>query len=79
MVLQCLPEAERRAALTTIMAAGARATAERPLAWIGLEWNSDRSEVQLRLTHWTGRDDAGGTSRILATCHAYGSWIDWRG
>lgn len=79
MVLQYLPEAERRAALTTIMAAGARATPERPLAWISLEWNSDRSEVQLRLTHWTGGEDASGTSRVLAICHAYGSWIDWRG
>ena len=78
MVLQYLPEAERRAALTTIMTAGARATPERPLAWISLEWNSTRSEVQLRLTHWTGNEHETGTSRVLAICHAYGSWIDWR-
>ena len=79
MVLQYLPEAERRAALTAIMAAGARATADRPLAWIGLEWNSARSEVQLRLTRWPGERGETGTSRVLAICHAYGSWIDWRG
>lgn len=79
MVLQYFPEAERRAALTTIMAAGARATAERPFAWISLEWNSDRSEVQLRLTRWPGAGGEIGTSRLLAICHAYGSWIDWRG
>ncbi len=79
MVLQYLPEAERRAALTAIMSAGARATPERPLAWIGLEWNSTRSEVQLRLTRWPGAADEAGTSRILAICHAYGSWIDWHG
>jgi hypothetical protein len=79
MVLQYLPEAERRAALTTIMAAGARATPERPFAWIALEWNSDRSEVQLRLTQWPGEGGETGTSRVLAICHAYGSWIDWRG
>lgn len=79
MVLQYLPESERRAALTTIMAAGARATPERPLAWIGLEWNSGRSEVQLRLTRWPGERGEDGTSRVLAICHAYGSWIDWRG
>lgn len=79
MVLQYLPEAERRAALTTIMHAGAAATPERPLAWLGLEWNSDRSEVQLRLTRWPGEGGETGTSRILALCHAYGSWIDWRG
>jgi len=79
MVLQYLPERERRAALTAIMHAGALATPERPLAWIGLEWNSDRSEVQLRLTRWPGGTGEGGTSRILAICHAYGAWIDWRG
>jgi hypothetical protein len=79
MVLQYLPEAERRAALTSIMTAGARATPERPFAWIGLEWNSDRSEVQLRLTRWPGEGGETGTSQVLAICHAYGSWIDWRG
>ncbi|WP_309141067.1 DUF2332 family protein [Novosphingobium sp. G106] len=79
MVLQYLPEAERRAALTSIMAAGARATPDRPFAWIGLEWNSDRTEVQLRLTRWPGEGGETGTSRVLALCHAYGSWIDWRG
>ncbi|MBW8753967.1 MAG: DUF2332 family protein [Sphingomonadales bacterium] len=79
MVLQYLPAAERRAALTTIMAAGARATSDRPFAWLGLEWNSDRSEVQLRLTRWPGEAGEPGTSRVLAVCHAYGSWIDWRG
>ncbi|HMO68108.1 MAG TPA: DUF2332 family protein [Novosphingobium sp.] len=76
MVLQYLPEAERRGVLAAIIQAGAQATAERPLAWIALEWNARRSEVQLRLTRWAG---AGGESRVLATCHAYGAWIDWRG
>lgn len=86
MVLQYLPEDERRAALTAIMQAGARATPARPFAWIGFEWNSARSEVQLRLTRWPGGgeeqggdEQGGGTSRVLALCHAYGSWIDWRG
>ena len=79
MVLQYLPEDERRAALTAIMRAGARATAQRPFAWIGFEWNSTRSEVQLRLTRWPGENGEAGTSRVLAVCHAYGNWIDWRG
>jgi hypothetical protein len=83
MVLQYLPAAERRAALTAIMRAGARATHDRPFAWIAFEWNTERSEVRLRLTRWPGGQSAGdegaGTSRVLALCHAYGSWIDWRG
>ena len=79
MVLQYLPAEERRAALTTIMHAGARATPERPFASIGFEWNAARSEVQLQLTRWPGTGGEGGTSCVLALCHAYGSWIDWRG
>ena len=79
MVLQYLPAEERRAALTTIMHAGARATPERPFAAIGFEWNAARSEVQLQLTRWPGAGGEGGTSCVLALCHAYGSWIDWRG
>jgi hypothetical protein len=83
MVLQYLPECERRAALTAIMQAGARATRDRPFAWIAFEWNAERSEVRLRLTRWPGghdiEDEGAGSSRILALCHAYGNWIDWRG
>lgn len=77
MVLQYIPLAERRAAITAILAAGARATKNRPFAWLGLEWNAPRTEVRLQLTHWRG--DGSATNRVLATCHAYGAWIDWRG
>ncbi|TFI57405.1 DUF2332 family protein [Sphingomonas parva] len=74
MVLQYLGEADRQALVETIARAGAVASDERPLAWIGFEWTPSRSEVQLRLTCWPG-----GETRILATCHPYGAWIDWRG
>ena len=33
-----------------------------------------RREVQLKLTCWPS-----GRTRHLATCHAYGAWIDWHG
>lgn len=73
MFLQYLDDAGRRDLADAIAAAGARATAERPLIEIGLEWTLDRSEVQLRLTRWPD-----GHSTILATSHPYGDWVAWR-
>jgi len=73
MVLQYLTERDRHSITSTIRHAGARSTADRPLAWISFEWTAMRDEVQLCLTCWPG----GGT-RLLATCHPYGEWIDWR-
>ncbi|SFF91943.1 hypothetical protein SAMN05518801_103182 [Novosphingobium sp. CF614] len=78
MVLQYLPEDEREAVIASIRAAGGRATPERPLARIGLEWNADRSEVLLSLTRWSGRADD-GHEHVLAACHPYGAVIEWRG
>jgi len=74
MVLQYLGTDDRKAAIDLIAAAGARATAERPLAWVSFEWTQARTEVQLWLTCWPS-----GEARQLATCHPYGAWIDWRG
>ncbi|WP_051007327.1 DUF2332 domain-containing protein [Sphingomonas sp. PAMC 26621] len=73
MVLQYLTEHNRHTITSTIRQAGARATAGRPLAWISFEWTAIRDEVQLCLTCWPG-----GQTCLLATCHAYGEWIDWR-
>ncbi|MCR5878021.1 DUF2332 domain-containing protein [Phenylobacterium sp. J367] len=74
MFLQYLGERDRRDIATMIAAAGAGATAERPLVEIGLEWTADRREVQLRCTRWPE-----GESAVLATCHPYGDWVEWRG
>jgi hypothetical protein len=74
MVLQYLTDDERQVVEETIAGAGARATRERPLARISFEWTPSRDEVQLCLTLWPT-----GEKRMLATCHAYGDWIDWRG
>ncbi|WP_033921419.1 DUF2332 domain-containing protein [Sphingomonas sp. 37zxx] len=74
MVLQYLPPANRQAIADTIRQAGARATLGRPLAWISFEWTPQRDDVQLLLTTWPY-----GQTRLLASCHAYGGWIDWRG
>ncbi|MEH3123885.1 MAG: DUF2332 family protein [Sphingomonas phyllosphaerae] len=73
MMAQYVADAERERLERTIAAAGARATAERPFGRIAFEWNAARTAVELRLTCWP---DAG--TRVLATCHPYGAWVEWR-
>ena len=73
MVLQYISDMDRIRIADAMEAAGARATARRPLARIGFEWTPDRSEVQLSLRCWPGTH-----SRVLATAHPYCDWIDWR-
>ena len=74
MVLQYFSQEDRQAVAEAIDAAGSRATADRPLAWISYEWTRDRREVQLLLTSWPD-----GQTHHLATCHPYGASIDWHG
>lgn len=74
MFLQYLSDQGRGEVADTLAAAGAQATAERPLVEIGLEWTADRREVQLRLTSWPD-----GETTILAKSHPYGDWIEWQG
>jgi hypothetical protein len=64
-------KARIRAALD---AAGAEATAETPLGWLGLEVNDDRSAYELRLTMWPG-----GETLHLADSHPHCAWIQWHG
>jgi hypothetical protein len=74
MFLQYLSDEARRDVAAMIARAGAAATAERPLIEIGLEWTTDRREVQLRLTTWPE-----GESQVLAKTHPYGDWVEWIG
>lgn len=78
MVTQYFSADQRRGLIAEVLRAGSRASAERPLAWISLEWTRDRSEVQLRLTEWNGNDGE-GTTTTLATCHPYGASVAWKG
>lgn len=74
MFVQYLSAGDRQEIAAMMAAAGAGATAERPLIEVGLEWTPDRREVQLRFTRWPD-----GESTVLATCHPYGDWVAWRG
>ncbi|KQM27649.1 MULTISPECIES: DUF2332 domain-containing protein [unclassified Sphingomonas] len=61
-------------AATHATVAEALATADTPIARIGFEWTEARDAVHLTLTTYPD-----GRTRHLATCHAYGHWIDWHG
>lgn len=73
IVWQYVP-AEQQARITKAMeAAGARATAERPLVWIALEANRTVHHHELVVRFWPG--DAAPT--MLARAHAHGAWVEW--
>ena len=54
-------------------AAGARATAERPLAWIAFEADRTIMRHYVRLRSWPG-----GSDDEIATAHPHASWIEWQ-
>ncbi|WP_137752665.1 DUF2332 domain-containing protein [Sphingopyxis sp. L1A2A] len=75
IVWQYVP-ADQQARITAAMeAAGARATAERPLAWIALEANRTVHHHELVVRHWPG----GAEPVKLGHAHAHGAWVEWLG
>lgn len=73
IVWQYVP-ADQQARVTAAMeAAGAAATADRPLAWIALEANRVLHLHELVVRHWPG----GGEPVLLARAHPHGASIDW--
>ena len=73
VVLQYFGEEERRSFIGALAAAGTEATAERPLAWLRLEYDEAVRQFVLRLTSWPGGED-----RVLVHAHAHGSWVQWK-
>ena len=73
IVWQYVPEAQQSRVTQAMEAAGARATAEAPLAWIALEANRTVHRHELRLRYWPG----GEGKTLLARAHAHGAEIEW--
>ncbi|MFC3096255.1 DUF2332 domain-containing protein [Alteraurantiacibacter palmitatis] len=76
MVVQYMSTQEREMVDAALSEAGQRAAPDRPLVRVGLEWTTDRTQVELHVTQWTGGDPE---SRVVARCHPYGEWFDWAG
>ena len=71
---QYLPETTRRSITAAMEHAGARATAERPLAWIRLETNRETFRHELTARYWPGGEEP----VLLAEAHPHGAWVEWR-
>ena len=73
IVWQYIP-ADKRAAITSaIEAAGAKATQEKPLAWMMLETNRDTFAHELTIRYWPG----GEAAVLLGQAQAHGAWVEW--
>jgi hypothetical protein len=75
IVWQYLPDATQQAVTEAMEAAGAKASAERPLAWLALETNRQTFKHELRVRYWPG----GAEPVKLAEAHPHGAWVDWLG
>ncbi|KRA83860.1 DUF2332 domain-containing protein [Altererythrobacter sp. Root672] len=72
---QYLPQAARYAISVAMEQAGARASAEKPLAWVRLETNRVTFRHELTVRYWPGGEDA----VMLAEAHPHGAWVEWLG
>jgi len=75
IVWQYIPPEGRERIEAAMLAAGALATAERPLAWIMLETNRQTFRHELRVRFWPGGEQAAH----LGEAHAHGAWVEWYG
>lgn len=74
VVLQYLDAAAQARFAAMIEAAGAEATASRPLAWLSYELASAEGGYALDFAYWPG-----GERRRLAIAQPHGRWIEWMG
>lgn len=73
IVWQYIPADRRQRIEDALYAAGAKATPERPLAWIMLETNRATFRHELVVRYWPG----GGEPHLLAQAQAHGAWVEW--
>lgn len=72
VVWQYLPAPARERIRAAMDAAGARATADRPLAWVMMEPNRDLHRHEVRVRCWSS--DA--PMHLVALTHAHGAWVE---
>lgn len=72
IVWQYVPADQQARISAAMAAAGARASADRPLAWIALEANRTAHHHELTVQYWPG-----GERRLqLGVAHAHGAWLE---
>jgi hypothetical protein len=74
IALLYFPDAGRKAVIDAIRSAGERATPERPLAWLNMEFAAGvKDKALLRMTTWPEH----GETETLAHVHPHGAAIEW--
>ncbi len=76
IVWQYLPSECRKRITAAIAAAGAKATSDRPLAWVSLETNRATFRHELVVRYWNGSSQD-GEPNLLGQAQAHGAWIEW--
>lgn len=74
IVWQYVPADQQARVIAAMEAAGAKATPDKPLAWVALEANRTLHLHELVVRYWPG----GGEGTLLARAHAHGAHIDWK-
>ena len=88
IVWQYLSGPERQRLQAVITAAGARATATSPLAWLSYEFSAADQPAQLRCRIWPSvqprvetsappSTQPDGDEQLLAHAHPHGAWVEW--
>jgi hypothetical protein len=75
IVWQYIPYERREAITEALNSAGAKATKDKPLAWMMLETNRETFRHELRIRYWPG----GQEWVLLAEAQAHGAWVKWYG
>ena len=75
IVWQYLPEDQQAEIEEAMVEAGAKADADRPLAWLALETNRETFRHELHARFWPEGEDP----VLLAEAHPHGAWIEWKG
>lgn len=71
VVWQYLPDDGTARIRAAMAAAGARASSERPLAWVAMEPERAIGEMMVQVRSWPGDEEW----RVVATTHAHGAWV----
>lgn len=72
VVWQYLPPATQQRITQAMEAAGAKASAARPLAWVAMEPDSTMHRQEVRVRSWPG----GGEPHMVAASQAHGAWVE---
>jgi hypothetical protein len=73
IVWQYVPEDQQARVTSAMEAAGARATPDRPLAWVSLEANRVLHIHEMTVRYWPG----GEAAETVTRAHPHGAWLAW--